>query len=156
VLGARNATGARFELDATGVVWEQDPALSGANVALYRPVSGSVAFRWIIPGCTITLTPSSYDIKPGDANGLTGTIGSVTVNFNNQPATYGGGAATTWMANYTSQCTDGSSGSGQIRAGGSWFESPPGDGQAKDNGTLIEGAFSSGDDDYNFRFTLTR
>jgi hypothetical protein len=156
VLGARNATGVYFELDATRVVWEQDPNFSGANVALYRPVGGSVAFRWIYPGCTIKVTPSSYDIKPDDANGLTGTIGSVTVNFNNQPPTYGGAAATSWMANYTSVCTDGSSSSGQILAGGQWFESPPGDGQAKENGTLIEGAFSSGGDDYNFKFTLTR
>ncbi len=158
VLGARNATGVHFELDATGVVWEQDPTFSGANVALYRPVRGSVAFRWIYPGCTITLNPSSYDIKPDDYNGLnaTGTAGSVTVNFNNQPPTYGGGAATTWMANFTSNCADGSSSSGQVRAGGSWLESPPGDGQAKENGTLIEGAFSSGGDDYNFKFTLTR
>jgi hypothetical protein len=156
VLGAREPSGVHFELDATGVVWEQDPTLSTYNVALYRPVSGSVAFRWIYPGCTITLTPSSYDIKPDDANGLTGTVGSVTVNFNNQPPTYGGGAATSWMANYTSECADGSASSGQILAGGQWFESPPGDGQAKENGTLIEGAFSSGGDDYSFKFTLTR
>jgi hypothetical protein len=158
VLGARNATGVRFELDATGVVWELDPTFSDANVALYRPVRGSVAFRLIYPGCTFTLTPSSYDIKPDDYNGLnaTGTLGSITVNFNNQPPTYGGGAATAWMANYTKECADGSSNSGQILAGGEWFASPPGDGQAKENGTLIEGAFSSGGDDYNFKFTLTR
>lgn len=145
----------RYEYDASNVVWEQDPTLSSANVAVYRPIGGSVSFRQVVPGCTVTAVPSTYLIKADDFDGMTGTTGSLSINYNNDPPTYGGAAATSWYADVTLDCPGSAPSTGRVRVGtGGWFGSPVPDRQTRDLGTRIEDSFTAGDTSFNYLFLM--
>ena len=149
-------TAPRYEYTASNVVWKQDLVLSGNNFAFYRPIGGIVSAKYVQPGCSATLEPSTYQIQPDDYDGITGTSGMVTINYNNVPATYSGGAATGWYSDLTIECPgEAPSTTPHVLVGfGGWFASPTGDGTLKDNETLIQDSFTRGDATFDYVFSV--
>jgi hypothetical protein len=130
------------------VTYDLDPAALPGAPPTYLP-RGTVTYAVPNPdasGCTTTVSPSTHDVVPQE--------GLLRIDFSTTPPTYGISGTTVWPATYTKTCPDGSTGSVEAGAGGTWvFDlSVPmqPDGTIKGNVSVAGGALT-----YTYSFTRT-